>query len=81
MIPTSSHVANVVCLFPHHVIWLFLVVGVLGGFTTFSTFGLDFLLLVLQKSYFKSFLYVAVTVVCGLLLTALGFGIGKIVVR
>jgi CrcB protein len=62
---------------PHHTGWLFLAVGILGGFTTFSTFGLDQVFMLLKAEYFKAFVYVAVSVVGGLALTGLGFFVGK----
>ena len=54
-----------------------LAVGILGGFTTFSTFGLDQVFMLLKAEYFKAFVYVAVSVVGGLALTGLGFFVGK----
>jgi CrcB protein len=62
---------------PHHTGWLFLAVGILGGFTTFSTFGLDQVLMLLKAEYLKALLYVGVSVVGGLVLTGLGFWVGK----
>lgn len=44
---------------------LFLAVGVLGGYTTFSTFSWETLTLVQQGEWFKAFLYVAGSVVLG----------------
>ena len=61
----------------HHTGWLFLAVGILGGFTTFSTFGLDQMLMLLKAEYLKAFVYVGVSVFGGLLLTGLGFFIGQ----
>ena len=44
---------------------LFLLVGVLGGFTTFSTFAFESLALAQEAEYFKSVLNVALQVVIG----------------
>jgi CrcB protein len=44
---------------------LFLAVGMLGGYTTFSTFSWETLTLVQQGEWFKAFLYVAGSVVLG----------------
>lgn len=44
---------------------LFLAVGVLGGYTTFSTFSWETLTLVQQGEWAKAFLYVAGSVVLG----------------
>ncbi len=54
----------------------FLFVGVLGGFTTFSTFGLDTLTLVRQQAPAAAFWNVAAQVGLGLLAVHLGLLIG-----
>lgn len=46
---------------------LFLTTGVLGGFTTFSTFSLDTALLWERDAYAVALGYVAVSIVCGIL--------------
>jgi CrcB protein len=46
---------------------LFLTTGVLGGFTTFSTFSLDTALLWERDTYAIALGYVAVSIVCGIL--------------
>lgn len=43
-------------------LWLLLGVGVLGAFTTFSTFSLDVVLLLQQGDWFKAALYAALNV-------------------
>ncbi len=45
----------------------FLTTGILGGFTTFSAFSLDFALLVERKSYGSAFAYGAGSVVLSLI--------------
>jgi CrcB protein len=54
----------------------FLLVGVLGGFTTFSTFGLDTLTLVRAHSINAALLNVAGQVLLGLLAVKLGMVLG-----
>ena len=44
----------------------FVFVGILGGFTTFSTFGLDTIMLVRSGDSSQALLNVALQVVCGL---------------
>lgn len=56
---------------------LFFRVGFCGGFTTFSTFSLETLTLFRQGKILPAALYVAVSVVCGLAGTALGFFAAK----
>ncbi|ADD29224.1 MAG: fluoride efflux transporter CrcB [Meiothermus ruber] len=52
---------------------LFLAVGVLGGYTTFSTFSWETLTLVQQGEWLKAFLYVAGSVVLGFVLVWLAY--------
>jgi CrcB protein len=54
----------------------FIFVGVLGGFTTFSTFGLDTLTLAQSHSTTNAVLNVALQVVGGLLAVWAGYAIG-----
>jgi fluoride exporter len=56
---------------------LFLTTGVLGGFTTFSTFSLDALTLWERGAYGPWILYVGLSVVLSLLATAVGFLISR----
>ena len=56
---------------------LFLATGVLGGFTTFSTFSLDALTLWERGAYGPWLLYVGLSVVLSLLATAAGFLISR----
>ncbi|MDO5106558.1 fluoride efflux transporter CrcB [Capnocytophaga sp.] len=51
----------------------FLAIGVLGGFTTFSAFSLETLQLMQQRDFFNAFLYVAISVLAGILACFLGF--------
>lgn len=56
---------------------LFLVAGVLGGFTTFSAFGLETFELLTDGEASRAFLYVAASVVGGLLAVTLGFTLAR----
>ena len=55
----------------------FLFVGLLGGFTTFSTFGLDTLTLVRTQSFSSAALNVGLQVVGGLAAVWIGYSISK----
>jgi len=52
---------------------LFLAVGVLGGYTTFSTFSWETLTLVQQEEWLKAFSYVVGSVVLGFVLVWLAY--------
>ena len=56
----------------------FLITGVLGGFTTFSTFSLDFIYLLEHKFLFAAFLYVTISVVFALAGAMLGFKLAAV---
>jgi fluoride exporter len=56
---------------------LFLVAGVLGGFTTFSAFSLETLRLIEGQQPLRAVLYVLVSVAAGLGAAALGAIIGR----
>src|SRR5450631_103807 len=56
---------------------LFLITGICGGFTTFSTFSYDGLMLLKQGSYLYFLLYVIGSVVLGLLATFAGAALIK----
>lgn len=51
----------------HKLILSFLTIGILGGFTTFSTFSFDVVKLLNQGHVLKSFFYVVVNILGGLL--------------
>ncbi|MCP4933964.1 MAG: fluoride efflux transporter CrcB [bacterium] len=55
----------------------FLAIGVLGGFTTFSSFALDIVSLYEKKQYLASMGYMSVSVICSIL----GMFLGMAVVR
>ena len=56
---------------------LFLITGLCGGFTTFSSFSYEGLSLYKQGDYGYFFLYLILSVVIGLLATMLGFSLVK----
>lgn len=58
--------------------FLFLGTGVLGAYTTFSTFSTEIVKLWREVSWRAAFFYVAITVIPGLAATALGLWIGLV---
>jgi len=56
---------------------LLVVVGVLGGFTTYSSFGLESFVLLREGRLGGAILYVGTTLVIGLGAVALGFSLGS----
>ena len=54
---------------------LFLFIGILGGFTTFSAFGYETLALVREADAFRAVLNVVLHVVAGLLAVWMGCGL------
>jgi CrcB protein len=60
---------------------VFLVVGVLGGFTTFSSFTMETLRLADQSELWRAGAYVAASFVLAIAATALGIGAGRSIAR
>ncbi|MDO8462368.1 MAG: fluoride efflux transporter CrcB [Deltaproteobacteria bacterium] len=54
---------------------IFLFTGILGGFTTFSAFGLETIYLFQRHEFFLASLNIALSVLCGLLAIGLGLKI------
>lgn len=52
---------------------LFLMVGILGGFTTFSSFGLETFLLIRQGQMPIALLYVSSSLILGIMFLAMGY--------
>lgn len=53
-----------------------LIIGLLGGFTTFSTFGLETLDLLARDAIWTALIYVSVSVLAGVLAVWLGLRLG-----
>lgn len=60
---------------PKEVVWLFWGVGFMGGFTTFSTFGYESILLLQQKKYKEMVSYVVCSTVLCTIFSYIGFSI------
>ncbi len=58
---------------------LFLTTGFLGAFTTFSTFSLDFMLLLERKALLEAGLYLFLSVSLAILFLILGYWLGKVI--
>ena len=56
---------------------LFLLVGLLGGFTTFSTFGYETFAMLRDAAYLRALAYVGIQVLAGLALVGAGFLLGS----
>lgn len=56
----------------------FLIVGVLGGFTTFSSFSLAVMDLIFANDWGKAFVYIALNLVGSICLVFLGFFVAKL---
>ncbi|CAN5757960.1 fluoride efflux transporter CrcB [soil metagenome] len=60
-------------------LWLLLAVGVLGGFTTFSSLALETVELLNAQRWGAAAAYIGASVVLGLVLAAGGFALGRAV--
>jgi fluoride exporter len=57
---------------------LFLMVGILGGFTTFSSFGLETFQLIRQEQLTTALIYAVSSMVLGVIILSLGFYIANL---
>ena len=57
----------------------FLIIGVLGSFTTFSTFSIESVDLLLNKKFFNAFSYMFLSLSLCLLFTFIGLNFNKII--
>ena len=60
---------------------LLLMVGILGGFTTFSSFGLETFQLIRQGQFPIAFVYTVSSVIVGVVCLAIGFYIFQILLK
>ena len=58
----------------------FIIIGFLGGFTTFSAFSIDVLNLIIEKQYFTSMLYISMTFIFSLSAVFLGFLFARLII-
>jgi CrcB protein len=65
---------------PDRPLWLLLAVGLLSGFTTFSAFSLDLFVMLERGEVAPAGLYAAASVLGSLLLLALGWWVGRVLV-
>jgi len=56
----------------------FLIIGILGSFTTFSTFSLETIQLINDKKLFLSFVYISLSIFLCIFGAFIGFNINKI---
>lgn len=59
---------------------LFVIVGILGGFTTFSAFALDSIILLQKGEYLPAIAYIGGSVLFSIFATALGLMVTKVFV-
>ena len=66
---------------PHELLRLLLVTGLLGGFTTFSSFSAESLGLIQRGDFGLALLHSAAHLLGALACTAIGFGLARLVLR
>jgi len=66
---------------PHPHAWSFIIVGFLGGYTTFSSFTLDALLLIEQKRPEMALTYLVGSVVAGMAAVTTGYVSSRLLLR
>lgn len=60
--------------------YLLIVTGLLGGFTTYSAFSGEVIMLFKNQQIIYGLFYIALTLILGLLLTATGFYLGRLII-
>lgn len=60
---------------------LFLFIGLLGGFTTFSSYALDAMVMMQSGEILRALLYVALTNIIGIILAGLGYYLTSMLVK
>ena len=65
--------------FPQDFLKYFLIIGILGSFTTFSTFSLESVELLVDKKFLLAFFYIFLSLFLCLLFTFVGLNLNKIV--
>lgn len=60
---------------------LFIFIGILGGFTTFSTYALDAITMMRSGEWIKTLAYVGATNIGGLVATAVGIWITNTIIK
>lgn len=66
---------------PPNSIYYFLIPGLLGGFTTYSTFSGETFYLLKNSLYKEGSIYIVLTIVGGLIATASGFWLGRAILK
>lgn len=56
---------------------VFFIIGILGGFTTFSSFGMDTFNMLAQKEFLKAVFYILSTNILGFILVGAGWFLSK----
>ena len=57
----------------------FLIIGILGSFTTFSTFSLENIELIIDKKFLQAFAYILLSLSLCLFFTYIGLNLNKLI--